>query len=81
MIKSGQTSAGSTLDPIASQLIGVWRLLSYVDAQEGREDRFPFGPEPAGFLIYTPEGFVSAQLMKPGRAPFESPDWRDNREQ
>src|SRR5579863_2347575 len=60
---------------ITSQLVGVWRLMSYTDEQEGQEARFPFGPQPEGFLIYTPDGFVSAQLMKPGRSLFQSKDW------
>jgi hypothetical protein len=60
---------------IAPRLIGVWRLVSYTDQQEGCEESFPFGPEPEGFLIYTPDGFVSAQLMRPGRSPFQSLDW------
>ena len=47
----------------------------YEIEQAGHEDRFPFGPEPEGFLIYTPDGFVSAQLMKPGRPPFQKNDW------
>jgi Lipocalin-like domain len=63
-------------ESIASQLVGVWRLVSYTDQQEGRNDTFPFGPEPQGFLIYTPDGFVSAQLMRPGRSVFQSHDWR-----
>lgn len=50
--------------------------MSYADEQEGHKDRFPFGPEPEGFLIYSPDGFVSAQLMMPGRPRFESNDWR-----
>ena len=60
---------------IASQLVGVWRLVSYTGEQEGQKDSFPFGPEPQGFLIYTPDGFVSAQLMMPGRSLFESHEW------
>lgn len=60
---------------IASQLVGVWRLVSYLDQQAGHDDRFPFGPEPEGFLIYTEDGFFSAQLMRPGRAPFQSNQW------
>jgi len=67
--------SNSTKDAIASQLVGVWRLVSYTDEQEGGEDRFPFGPEPEGFLIYTHDRFVSAQLMKPGRSMFQSNDW------
>src|ERR1700689_4906450 len=59
----------------ASRLVGVWRLVSYTVEREGQKDSFPFGPEPEGFLIYTPDGFVSAQLMMPGRSLFESSDW------
>jgi len=68
------TQSNSASDTIASQLVGVWRLVSYTDEQEGREDSFPFGPEPEGFLIDSPDGFVSAQLMKPGRSRFQSHD-------
>ena len=60
---------------IASRLVGVWRLVSYMVEQERREKSYPFGPQPEGFLIYTPDGFVSAQLMKPGRSLFQSHDW------
>ena len=63
------------MSPIGSQLVGVWELVSYVDEQDGRENRYPLGAKPEGFLIYTPDGFVSAQLMKPGRAMFRSHDW------
>lgn len=54
-------------------------MVSYSDEHEGREASFPFGPEPEGFLIYTPDGFVSAQLMlmKPGRSLFQSHDWHE----
>jgi hypothetical protein len=64
-----------TRESIASQLIGVWRLVSYTDQKEGHKNCFPFGLEPEGFLIYTPDGFVSAQLMRPGRSVFESDNW------
>jgi hypothetical protein len=70
------TLPSSTLGSIGSRLVGVWRLVSYTDEQNGRVDSFPFGPEPGGFLIYSPGGFVSAQLMKPGRALFQSQDWQ-----
>jgi len=28
-----------------------------------------------GIIMYTPDGYMSAQLMKPGRKPFASGDW------
>jgi Lipocalin-like domain len=59
----------------AYRLVGVWGLVSYIDEQLNRDDSCPFGQNPQGFLIYTPNGFVSAQLMKMGRPAFHSPDW------
>ena len=63
------------LESIASQLIGVWTLVSYTEEKKGFKDAKPLGPDPVGLLIYTPDGFVSAQLMKPGRAAFQSREW------
>jgi hypothetical protein len=63
--------------PLASRLTGVWTLVGYSHQQAGREDTYPLGAQPEGFLIYTPEGFVSAQLMKPGRSRFQSTDWHE----
>jgi hypothetical protein len=60
----------STLDqrgPIAVALIGVWTLRQFVDITQGLPPQNPFGPNPEGLLIYTDDGFVSAQLMMPGR--------------
>ena len=54
-------SAGSLY---ANRLLGVWSLVTYTDEQSGRDDTHPFGTDPQGFLIYTPDGFVSAQLMR-----------------
>jgi hypothetical protein len=70
------SGSGSTLESIALRLVGVWKLLSYTVEQEGQENSLAFGPEPEGFLIYTPEGFVSAQLMKPRRLLFRGHDWQ-----
>jgi hypothetical protein len=59
----------------ANQLVGVWSLVGYTDELENGDETQPFGPHPEGFLIYTADGFVSAQLMKPGRPAFHSADW------
>lgn len=67
--------SSSMREALASRLAGVWSLVSYTDEQEGCDASFPFGPEPVGFLIYTPDGFVSAQLMPPGRPLFQARDW------
>jgi hypothetical protein len=49
--------------------------VTYTDEHEGSDDTQPFGPNPQGILIYTADGFVSPQLMKPGRPAFHSSDW------
>ena len=60
---------------ISSQFVGVWTLLTYIEQKTGCEATDPFGPTTGGFLIYTSNGLVLAQLMKPGRAAFQSRDW------
>ena len=49
--------------------------MAYTEEKEGYHGTNPLGPEPLGFLIYTPDGFVSAQLRKPGRSACQSRDW------
>jgi hypothetical protein len=51
--------------------------VAYAEERPGHEDIHPFGPNPEGILIYTSDGFISAQVQKPGRAAFHSPDWRN----
>jgi Lipocalin-like domain len=55
------------LGPIAAALIGVWTLQEYSDITESLPPQHPFGFNPEGLLIYTPDGFVSAVLMAPDR--------------
>jgi hypothetical protein len=42
----------------------------------GGEDLYPFG-DTAGLIMYTPDGFMSAQLMRRGRPEFASGSWFD----
>jgi hypothetical protein len=53
----------------------VWALNSYTDIPDGARAVQPFGSSPAGILIYTSDGFVSAQLMAPGRVSSDSVKW------
>jgi len=55
---------------IAIALIGTWTLRSFTDISGDGPPRNPFGLRPEGLLIYTPDGFVSALLMTPGRPPL-----------
>lgn len=48
----------------ARDLLGAWTLVewAYVYA-DGRPDEHPMGPDARGFIVYTPDGHVSATLM------------------
>ncbi len=61
---------------LRDRLIGAWKLLSYVEKPvDGSAPFYPMGEEPQGIIMYTPDGYMSAQLMRPGRPPFASGDW------
>jgi hypothetical protein len=59
---------------MGAHLVGVWNLISYTNIQKDGRKVQPFGLSPSGLLIYTPDGFVSAQLMDPRR-------WSSHREE
>jgi Lipocalin-like domain len=51
---------------IRERLAGCWRLVGYeVTADGGATDR-PLGANPLGTILYTPDGYMSAQLARPG---------------
>ena len=60
---------------LRESLIGAWELVSAVerDAETGVESNV-LGERPRGFILYTPDGYMSAQLQGPTRAPFEKGD-------
>jgi len=60
---------------LKDELIGTWKLVSYVETPvDGSSQRFPLGEKPEGMLLYAPDGYMSAQLMRPGRRKFSSGD-------
>jgi hypothetical protein len=52
---------------IRERLVGCWRLVGYSEnvAEGGETDR-PLGENPLGTILYTPDGYMSAQLAGPG---------------
>jgi hypothetical protein len=55
-----------------SAILGAWELSSYVVLDEtGAIVALPFGEDAVGLLLYTEDGFVSAQLMRRGRPAFD----------
>src|SRR5260370_35496770 len=61
---------------LREQLIGAWKLLSYVETPvDGSPKRFPMGENAQGIIMDTPDAYMSAQLMTPARRHFASADW------
>lgn len=58
---------------LSKELIGTWELVDYIYRIDGQQSK-PLGDNPKGFLMYTPDGYVSAQMMKPNRRSYESKD-------
>jgi hypothetical protein len=61
---------------LRDQLIGAWKLVSYEEKPvDGSPSFHPMSEQPMGIIMYTPDGYMSAQLSKPDRKPFASGDW------
>jgi hypothetical protein len=61
---------------LRQQLLGVWKLVSYQERPlDGSQPYYPMGDAPQGIIIYSPHGYMSAQLMKPDRKLFASGNW------
>jgi hypothetical protein len=61
---------------LRERLIGAWKLVSYVEESvDGSANARPLGENPKGIIMYTPDGYMSAQLSKPDRSDFTSGDW------
>ncbi len=65
-------------DSLRENLIGAWKLISYEERPtDGSASFYPMSEKPNGIIMYTPDGFMSAQLMHPERENFKSGDWFD----
>ncbi|CAB3745717.1 hypothetical protein GQ57_35485 [Burkholderia sp. MSh2] len=60
---------------LRAQLVGAWRLVSYeIRPRDGGAAAYPLGRDARGWLLYTPDGYMSAQLMAAGRPPYADGD-------
>jgi hypothetical protein len=54
-------------------LIGTWRLVSYeATAVEDGDVVLPYGEHPLGILMYSADGYMSAQIAGRDRASFDA---------
>jgi hypothetical protein len=59
---------------LRDRLIGAWELQEYTATAEDGTVAFPMGADATGLIIYTPDGYMSAQLMVQGRPAYASGD-------
>jgi hypothetical protein len=65
----------TTENVLRTNLVGAWTLQSYQStAVDGSDVSYPLGADAQGIIMYTPDGYMSAQLMRAGRTPFDRPD-------
>jgi hypothetical protein len=55
---------------IREQLLGTWRLVSYYTQGTDGSIVHPMGQDVSGYIMYLADGFMSANLMVPGRPAY-----------
>lgn len=53
-------------------MIGAWTLVTYYIEDENGHKEYPLGEKVTGMLLYTPDGYMSAQLMAANRRHFQT---------
>ncbi len=59
---------------LADKLLGAWRLTNYVAEGADGASIHPLGADATGYIMYTPDGHVSAVCMRVSRPNLESTD-------
>ncbi|MBJ7336867.1 lipocalin-like domain-containing protein [Mycolicibacterium sp.] len=52
------------------EILGAWTLASYTAESDGDASE-PLGADPVGIIMYTPDGYMSAQLMRRDRPAYD----------
>lgn len=68
------TGFGLPAGAAATSVIGAWKLESFDQLEANGATTPRFGPNPVGYLIYTPSGRVSATLSAAHRPKLVAPD-------
>ncbi|MGA8303883.1 MAG: lipocalin-like domain-containing protein [Thermoplasmata archaeon] len=55
-------------------VVGIWALVSVEFRSESGQTIQPFGPNPAGLMVISADGYFSLQVMDPRRPSFPSGD-------
>ncbi|MFJ7949140.1 lipocalin-like domain-containing protein [Streptomyces sp. NPDC096354] len=70
MTTNDQAAASSkrhACEDLRKKLTGAWELMSYTATSADGHIVHPLGPRPHGLIVYTPDGYMSAQLGRGDR--------------
>jgi Lipocalin-like domain len=60
---------------LRDDVLGTWELVSYTEVDNhGGPVTYPLGPDALGLIMYTGDGYMSAQIMRPDRPAFDRPE-------
>ncbi|MEZ7240677.1 lipocalin-like domain-containing protein [Rhodococcus sp. GXMU-t2271] len=57
---------------IADRIVGAWELVEYSTTSDSGKVDYPLGPEARGLIVYSADGYMSAQIMRPDRTRYRS---------
>jgi Lipocalin-like domain len=64
-----------TTEDLRTRIVGAWTLMSYEStAVDGSDLSYPLGRDARGIIMYTADGYMSAQIMRSDRMPLGSDD-------
>ena len=58
----------------SNPFVGTWKLVSFEMQGADGQVTYLFGKDAVGYIIYTPEGYVSVNMMSRARRPLASED-------
>ncbi|MFS0824663.1 lipocalin-like domain-containing protein [Bacillus sp. 1P02SD] len=67
-----QNIAEKRKNTLKELVVGIWSLVSYEVVDIDGNITYPMGKDATGFIMYHPEGFMSAQMMSSGRPTYAS---------
>jgi hypothetical protein len=63
--KADDAMTETAAEELRANLVGAWTLESYESRSlDGSGVTYPLGPDAQGIIMYTPDGYMSAQLMR-----------------
>lgn len=59
---------------LREKLCGVWTLERFIDIRDGNEVVHSMGENATGYISYSPDGWISVQIMSAEREQFDNAD-------